>query len=972
MSQLIILDRESVLIDERGKVSSHIAENLKSDIINGGHLIVENTGGYYDVKIENTAFKVNGKNYFFNEQFLNIWDIITNAISGDSFYDSLDATGKGFLISVYAKIENSSGPENIIIDYIISKIGNLRGDDPNPPVQLNIFDTLITGNLHRNININEIYNSCLIGFIIAEYVGGYPFNPLPQNFMYKVLSVSDIKEDFLITKTRTDFFASIENIKEIFETLKKHSLNLINSNIKNKYSNSYLFLTPGIKMYFSDVSDKIFEAIVNEKTYFDGTDIFNLLSSDVASYVETDIKIFRGAGTSSSSPSFSLKETSTIHAVVDLSTTGLVGELNNSLKPYSDFTSLITDLQNYFLTLTGKDYFKITIKILDLPSLPTSVQIPLDEIIKTTDGVVNNLFLYLDFNNQQNKKIFLLNDVEKEPGYFPENKRIIIENLNNSTMTLNITDNIDTNGIISASIYKNIIFNKCYKLKHEIMGSSTYSSTGADRVYNIDYSIEDCYDFFLVYINGTSSDGIIIYYDMQINVKNSSFNSILKERFLTNKNNISSYNISCNFVNSKITSSLRINGTNNIIGGRFINVNFYNCEDSLFTLFRETSDPISEFIDYVVNSYNSEVTLGNTSSNFDFFPTKMVSNNSNCKLYYKSNFQSCYNIELINSHLKIINKNLPSSGESDLYIGTLYSNNSKIDVENGFSYAFYDIIRLETTYMELKNSTLNLKNILNFYLLPFIPDIMSDLSNFLHFDSSASRFIVGLDIMNSNINYDYRGTGNVFEVMTNGLTTPNVSINFVDRELLTNIYFINSNFKITTPPQNNKLFYYDLTDFNSYNQYIFKLFENSVIDIKNEDVSFQYDFIDFSDTVVLNPNKFDIFTSNIITNLNTENIFNLSENKISLRGESNHFINSVSADKNLHIDAKYYVVTNTTGIVNLQLPNSLLRFGKEYIIFNNGSFNVLVKDGVNVIATILPSETAKIIYLGTMGWKEIN
>jgi len=967
MSQIIIHGRDAVIIDERGRISSHIAENLKSDIIDGGHLIVENTGGYYDVKIENTTFKINGKNYFLNEQFLNIWERITNATSGDPFYDSLNATGKGFLISVYARTENSSGSENIIIDYIISKIGNLRGDDPNPPVQLNIFDTLITGNLHRNININEIYNSCLMGFIIVEYVGGNPFNPIPQNFMYKVLSVSDIKKDFLITDTRMDFFASIENIKEIFETLKKHPLDLTNSNIKTKYSNSNLFLTPKTKIYFSDTSNKIFEAIVNEKTYFDGNDIFNLLSSNITSYVETNIKIFRGTGNSSSS--FSLKETSAIHAVVDLSTTGLVGELNNSLKPYSDFTGLINDLQNYFSTLTGKNFFKITIKILDLPSLPSQVSIPLDEIIKTTDGVVNELFLYLDFNNQQNKKIFLINDVEKEPGYFPQNKRIIIENLNNSTIILNITDNIDTNGIISASIYKNIIFNKCYKLSHQITGSSAYSSTGAERFYIIMYSIEDCYGFSLGGSSGTSSDGIIIQYDMQINIKNSSFISNLNEKFITNKNNISTYNISYNFDNSKINSSFIINGANTITGGRFINVNFYNCKESFFTLRRENDNPINEFIDYVVNSYNSKVTLGNAYNTFDFFPTKMILNNSNCELYYKSKFQSCYNIKLDQSYLKIINKNIISYGESDLYIGTLYSNNSKIDIENIFNFTSYDIIRLENTYMELKNSTLNLKNILNFYLLPFIPDIMSDLSNFLHFDS---RFIVGLDIINSNINYDYKGSGNIFEVMTNGLTTPNVSINFVDRELLTNIYFINSNLKITTPPQNNKLFYYDLTDFNFFNQYIFKLFENSVIDIKNEDTSFQYDFIDFSDTNLLNPSKFDIFASNIITNLNTEVLFELSENKLSMRGESNHFINLVTNNKNLHVDAKYYVVANTTGLVDLTLPTNLLRFGKEYIIFNNGSFNVLVKDGANVIATILPSETAKIIYLGTtIGWKKI-
>jgi hypothetical protein len=58
-------------------------------------------------------------------------------------------------------------------------------------------------------------------------------------------------------------------------------------------------------------------------------------------------------------------------------------------------------------------------------------------------------------------------------------------------------------------------------------------------------------------------------------------------------------------------------------------------------------------------------------------------------------------------------------------------------------------------------------------------------------------------------------------------------------------------------------------------------------------------------------------------------------------------------------------------LVDLTLPTNLLRFGKEYIIFNNGSFNVLVKDGTNVIATIPPSETAEIIYLGTIiGWRK--
>lgn len=953
------------VISENGIVASVTAENLKPQLIDGGDLNVDLGGGYADVRITQTKISIYGKEYIITENLLNIYEKIASAISGDPFYtSSFNASGKGFLITVYAKVENTGRNESLKLDYAISKIANLSGAS-------NIFETFFGGQYYGADRLQKVdkSDSIFLGFIVAEYTGGDTFVMSRNNFRYKVLSIKDILQDFINDKSdaKVDLSAGVTNITKLFNIVSSASIDLTKSEYASKYSSADKFILPGVEIVYLDGGNLSY-AKVDKATYATGASITNLLLSGGDSYMGSDLRILKSGGGSSSISK--IKTEGKVFAYIDFSLTSGTGELNNIAKPYPNLNAFISDLQMYLNSFSETiNNLKISLHFLHLENKNiTSHIINIKDIFNVCNNKVNNVYLYLDFNNLYDAQIELEDVVNLYPNVV---SNIFIRNLHNSQIYLVINDKIQTN-YEALSYFQNITFKDCNNLSFDFKNVMTdIGGTNNNRHYNFNLIFDKC-DAFNLFTNSnhTASLNTLISYFLNLNIKDSKdgYSYINETNIISNEENINNYTIIFKFENLK-TSTINIdaNAFNQI--NRNLDIHFNNCEDCNYDVYCNIDGNDPNYIQFydnlnyslIINNYsikNTDFALG---SNFigNIQPKELTINNSNCEVSFVNNFNYFKNIEINNSTINFLNFAEPTLITNTNIIDNFIVNNSKIKIYK--KQTALDI-NLYIKHFESNNSTFELQKINSFNLLQF------DYSN-------SYMSTVGLKITNSYFNYNFIGNRDLFTILTDVTDIPNNTLfGTVNKNVEILNSFINSTFKLSSNVASNaNVFFYNLTNFTSSDQRFYNIFENTIFDFTILQPGVNYNFINFSDTTNLTSLNFDIFTSNLITNTNTEILFDISE-QISLRGETNYIVNKVTNNKNLSIDGKYYVVMNLINDIKLYLPTNFYRMGKEFVIYNSDSaYSVHIMDGSNLVTTLLPNGSANVTYLGpALGWKIIQ
>ena len=947
------------VIGENGIVASVTAENLKPQLINGGDLNVDLGGGYADVRITQTKISIYGKEYIITENLLNIYEKIASAISGDPFYtSSFNASGKGFLITVYAKVENTGRNESLKLDYAISKIANLSGAS-------NIFETFFGGQYYGADRLQKVdkSNSIFLGFIVAEYTGGDTFVMSRNNFRYKVLSIKDILQDFINDKSdaKVDLSAEVTNITKLFNIVSSASIDLTKSEYASKYSSADKFILPGVEIVYLDAGNLSY-AKVDKEYYATGASITNLLSSGGDLYMGSDLRILKSGGGSSSITK--IKTEGKVFAYIDFSLTSGTGELNNTAKPYPNLEAFISDLQVYLNSLSGTiNNLKISLHFLHLENKNiTSHIINIYNIFKICNNKVYNVYLYLDFNNLYDAQIKLEDVVNLYPNV---TSNIFIRNLHNSQIYLVINDKIQTD-YETLNYFQNITFKDCNNLSFDFQNVMTdMGGINNNRNYTFNLIFDKC-DAFNLFTNSNHNASLntLISYSLNLNIKDSKngYSYINETNIISNEENINYYTIIFKFENLK-TSTINIyaNAFNQI--NRNLDIYFNNCEDCNYGVYCNIDDNDPNYIQFYDN-LNYSLIINNSSLTHSqsitgtILSKNLKINNSNCIITSFNKFNYFKNIEINNSTILFSNSSTSNFTINTNIIDNFIVNNSKIEIR---SFGI-QTINLYIKYFESTNSTFELQKINSF--------------NLLQFDYSNSYMpTVGLKITNSYFDYNFIGNRDLFTILTDVTNIPNNTLlGTVNKNISIQNYIINSIIKLITNTASNKnIFFYDLTNFTSSDQQFYNIFENATFDFTTLQSGINYNFIDFSDTTNLTSLNFDIFASNLITNANTEILFDISE-QISLRGETNYIVNKVTNNKNLSIDGKYYVVMNLINNINLYLPTNFYRMGKEFVIYNSDSaYSVRIMDGSNLVTTLLPGGSAKVTYLGpALGWTVIQ
>jgi hypothetical protein len=950
------------VIGENGIVASVTAENLIPQLINGGDLNEDLGSGYADVRITQTKISIYGKEYIITENLLNIYEKIASAISGDPFYtSSFNASGKGFLITVYAKVENTGRNESLKLDYAISKIANLSGTS-------NIFETFFGGQYYGADRLQKVdkSNSIFLGFIVAEYTGGDTFVMSRNNFRYRVLSIKDILQDFINDKSdaKVDLSAGFTNISKLFNIASSASIDLTKSECASKYSSADKFILPGVQIVYLDGRNLSY-AKVDKASYATGASITNLLFRGGDSYMGSDLRILKSGGGSSSITK--IKTEGKVFAYIDFSLTSGTGELNNIAKPYPNLEAFISDLQTYLNSLSRTiNKLKISLHFLHLENRNiTSHIINIHHIFKVCNNKVRNVYLYLDFNNLYDAQIKLGDVVNLYPNVI---SNIFIRNLHNSQIYLVINDKIES-GYEILNYSQNITFKDCKNLSFDFQNVMTdMGGTNNNRYYDFILIFDKC-DAFHLFTNSNHNVSLntLISYSLNLNIKDSKdgYIRINETNIISNiEENINDYTIIFNFENLKTsTIDIEANAFNQI--NRNLDIYFNNCEDCDYGVYCniDGNDPnyiqfyYSLYYSLIINNYSIKNIYSTPRGNFtgNIQPKEVTINNSNCVVSFVNNFNYFKNIKINNSVIKFLN---PSHTYTNI-IDNFIVNNSKITISK---YPINSDINLYINYFESTNSTFELSRINSFNLLQF------DYSN-----SYAST--TGLKITNSYFDYNFIGNRDLFTILTDATNIPNNTLlGTVNKNVEILNSFINSTFKLSSNAASDvNVFFYDLTNFTSSDQRFYNIFENATFDFTTLQSGINYNFINFSNIYDLTHSNFDIFASNLITNANTKILFDTSE-RISLRGETNYIVNKVTNDKNLSIDGKYYVVMHLNNDIKLYLPTNFYRMGKEFVIYNSDSaHSVRIMDGSNLVTTLLPGGSAKVIYLGpALGWKVIQ